>query len=154
MKIIKACDFLTNYKIFHKMQHNLYSKDHTKKFQDNMEERFEDLKLAFKERRGYIAIDDYDNPIGYIIWEKCDQNNKYVPNSIFISELYVFPENRRNGIGKQLVKHVLNDKQVKNKIIWLTHNPEETELTYFYNNFGFEVKGKTDVGNIIMIKNN
>lgn len=148
----KISRFLLNNKIILKMRENLYTQDGLLPLNIDNNSTLKKLKLAFTKGNGYVAIDNSNEPIGYVTWEYHDKNHKFVSEAVFISELYVFPEYRMRGIGSKLVEYVLNDERIKNNKIWLTHDPEELCLTYFYKKFGFKVEGKTDVGNIIMIK--
>jgi GNAT superfamily N-acetyltransferase len=152
IRIDQAIHFLAEDKVVHQMRENLHTKDGTISKADDFDEKLEELRSAFKEGRGYVAMDSYNNPVGYVTWVYHDENHKYVSDAIFISELYVFPEYRMSGIGRMLVKHVLEEEAVVDKTIWLTHDPDELGLTYFYRNFGFEERGKTDAGNVIMVK--
>lgn len=91
--------------------------------------------------------------VGYCIAELFDEIHPQLPNSIFLSELYVLESFRGQGIGKKLVQTFLKSKYPKKFFYFsLTHNPKEFYLTEFYKLFGFEVVGKTQAGNVKMIK--
>lgn len=61
---------------------------------------------------------------------------------IWISSLFVYPEWRGRGIGRELVEHVLEENA--GKTIWLIPNPYEDKplskekLAEFYRSCGFE----------------
>ena len=76
-----------------------------------------------------------------------------MPSSVFIADLYVLEQYRKQGIGKLLIEKILSTKFSKQYTCFsLTHDPEENNLTDFYKLFGFEVVGQTMAGNIKMIK--
>jgi ribosomal protein S18 acetylase RimI-like enzyme len=152
IRIEQAQDLLTENEVIHQMRENLHTKEGKISNSDDFDETYEELKLAFKEGRGYVAMDSYDNPVGYVSWIYHDKDHRYVSDAIFIAELYVFPEHRMRGIGKKLIENVLKDKSVAGQKIWLTHDPDELGLSYFYQRLGFEEQGKTDAGNVIMIR--
>jgi predicted N-acetyltransferase YhbS len=89
-----------------------------------------------------FAYCDYDGP-----------EHRYFPNSIFIAELFVDDKYRRQGIGKELLKLVFNNKYPKEYTYFsITHDPKENWLTNYYSSFGFVKTGTTDVGNIKLTK--
>jgi len=91
--------------------------------------------------------------VGYILCELFDGKQPNFPNSIFISELYVADEFRKQGVGRQLVELVLSDKfSEKYTYLSITHDPESRFLTDFYKSLGFEEVGVTDVGNVKLIR--
>ena len=129
----------------------LYTNDGTKKKPSDLDEKLKTLKAAFAEGRTYVASQN-ETIIGYISWEYSPKDHKYVPDAVFLSELYVLPEYRKSGIGTKLVQLSLKDKDAHeySSNFWVTHDPEETFLSQFYERLGFSEKGKTDAGNIIM----
>ncbi|MFA6427836.1 MAG: GNAT family N-acetyltransferase [Candidatus Magasanikbacteria bacterium] len=112
-----------------------------------------EIKKALDSNLIWIVKDD-DKIAGYCLIELFDSNHDQLPNSIFISELYVVEPYRQKGIGKELVQKILNSHfPVQYTYFSLSHDPEEKHLTDFYKSFGFEVVGKTKGGNVKMIKN-
>jgi GNAT superfamily N-acetyltransferase len=152
LNIIKASDRLAGHPAIYRMRANLHTRDGKLDKGEDFDDKFEELKSSLKQGQGYIATDSFDDPIGYISWQYHDKDHKYVSDAIFISELYVLPAYRNAGVGKKLVECVLEDPAVTDYTVWLTHDPEELGLTYFYERFGFSKKGTTDAGNVIMIK--
>jgi len=91
--------------------------------------------------------------IGYVLLELFNENHDQLPNSIFISELYVLESYRNRGVGKILMEKILENKYPKTYAYFsLSHDPEEKTLTNFYKSFGFSVVGETKAGNIKMIR--
>lgn len=121
---------------------------------DNSEEdKGTKIRRAIESGLVWIAKDN-DIIIGFCLVELFDSGHDQLPDSIFISELYVLELYRNQGVGKQLVRQVLNTKfPDQYKYFSLSHDPEEGHLTDFYKSLGFEVVGKTKGGNVKMIKN-
>jgi len=116
---------------------------------ENSEER---LQEQIKNKQIFVAQAD-DNIVGYISLEFLNSNHQELPESIFISELFILPKYRKQNIGSQLVKFVLKQKfSKKYKYFSVTHDPQEKHLTDFYKKFGFEPAGKTKALNIKLFK--
>lgn len=128
---------------------SLYDHYSSDKIPGLIEQKLHKLNNTIIRHEGFIALLN-GKPVGYCAWEYLD-DSKYIPKSIFISELYVKQDYRRLGIGSKLVKKMLKVLQ-KDNTIWLTHNPQEKYLTEFYKSLGFEKYGVTDVNNVILIK--
>jgi predicted N-acetyltransferase YhbS len=95
-----------------------------------------------------------DKTVGMIDCLLFGANHRYFPNSVFINDLYVLEEYRSGGIGRELIQKVLNNEFPEQyKSFSVTHDPRELGLTEYYEQFGFEEIGQTDVGNIMMVKN-
>lgn len=94
-----------------------------------------------------------NNIIGFISLEFFGVNHPELPESIFISELFVLPKYRKQNIGSQLIEFVLKQKFPKQyKYFSVTHDPIEKHLTDFYKKFGFETADKTKSDNIKLMK--
>ena len=96
---------------------------------------------------------DQDFIIGYVMVELFGPEQKYFPDSVFISELYVDEKYRGQGVGSALVETALKGEYPAGYSYFsLTHDPDEAWLTGFYERFGFKKTGTTDVGNIKLVK--
>jgi len=110
------------------------------------------VKRAILNELVWVAVPE-EQAVGYVLVELFDSSNKFVPNSIFISELFVDEKHRKQGIGSSLVKRVLTTELTdEHNYFSLTHDPKEEWLTGFYERFGFTRTGTTDVGNVILVK--
>ncbi len=110
------------------------------------------IKNAIENNLTWVAK-DINQIVGYCFCELFDSSHDQLPNSIFVSELYVLESYRKQGIGKELVQKILNfDFPAQYTYFSLSHSPEEIHLTNFYESLGFEVIGKTKARNIKMIK--
>ena len=111
-----------------------------------------DLERIILDGRAWVATDD-SAVIGYQACELNDLSQKYFPNSVFLSELFVAADSRKRGAGRLLVEAALNEDWPKEYVsISLTHDPAEPHLTEYYGRFGFKECGRTDVGNVMMIR--
>lgn len=91
--------------------------------------------------------------IGYGLVELFDNAHKNFPSSIFIAQLFVDPKFRNQGIGKNLMEHMLkNEYPEQYKYFSVTHDPGCPVLTKFYEKFGFKYDGVTAAGNTKMVK--
>ena len=92
--------------------------------------------------------------VGYISIEYFDKNHHNFPSSVFLSELFVLEKFRRNKIASKLTKFVLNLKYPNTyNYFSLTHIPEQSFLTKFYENLGFKYSCiLKDSGNVAMRK--
>ena len=90
--------------------------------------------------------------VGYISIEYFDKNHHNFPSSVFLSELFVLEKFRREKIASKLINFVLNLKYPNTyKYFSLTHSPEKSFLTEFYENLGFKYSGiLKDSGNVAM----
>lgn len=110
------------------------------------------LETSIEQGIVYIALIK-EKIVGYVWCEYLGKENKLFPMSVFINELWVEPEYRGKGIGKDLVSFALKQSYLPEYSYFsVTHNPKESWLTDFYRKFGFKVKGKTDVGNIVLTR--
>lgn len=70
-----------------------------------------------------------------------------------IIKAYVEENFRYQGVGKKLIKFALTQKYPpKYKYFSVTHSKKQPWLTKYYEDFGFKVAGKTEVGNIKLTK--
>ncbi|MFA6536845.1 MAG: GNAT family N-acetyltransferase [Patescibacteria group bacterium] len=119
------------------------------------EELTASLQKAIENNLLLVAVEQ-ERVVGYILGEFFGQTQVNFPNSIFISELFVLPEFRSQGIGKNLVRSFLSQKYPEEyEYFSLSHDPEEEHLSKYYENFGFVLTGnvltgKTKSGNIMM----
>jgi len=114
--------------------------------------REEKIKQALKNGFVWVAKEG-EKVVGYVLCQLFDTDNKELPNSVFISDLFVLDSHRKQGIGRQLLRAVLtNDFPADYAHFSITHDPIEKHLTDFYKSFGFCVSGETKAGNIKMIK--
>ncbi len=110
------------------------------------------IKQALNNKLVWVAKNG-GSIIGYCLVELFNNTHDQLPNSIFISELYVLESHRKQGVGKGLLHQVLKTNfPVQYKYFSLSHDPEKTHLTDFYRSVGFEVVGKTKGGNVKMSK--
>lgn len=110
------------------------------------------LKEALKNKFLLVALSD-SRPIGYLLVRLLDESHPHFPNSIFLSDLYVKEEFRKQGIGKRLVQFALRqDYPPEYQYFSVTHSSKESWLTRFYESLGFEQDGVTEVGNIKLTK--
>ena len=118
---------------------------------DNLEN--ED-KIKYATEAGLVWVAKIaDEIVGYCLVELFDEKHAKLPNSIFLSDLFVMEGYRNHGVGRQLVKMALKHKYPEQYTYFsVTHDPTESHLTKFYENFGFKVVGKTEAGNVKMIK--
>ncbi|MFA6446977.1 MAG: GNAT family N-acetyltransferase [Patescibacteria group bacterium] len=111
-----------------------------------------DLKQAILSGNVWIALDN-DKIIGYQLCELFGPKQKNFPNSIFLSELFIIPEARLKGAGTLLVTAALNATWPSEyEYFSLTHDPNESTLTQYYEKFGFKDSGRTEAGNIKMTR--
>ncbi len=112
----------------------------------------ENIKKSIMNDYIFVAKDN-NKIVGYIRAELFDTDHRQLPNSIFLSELYVLEKYRKRGIGKELVQTFLKNTYPKQFTHFsVTHDPDEPHLTDFYGMFGFKVIGKTNAGNIKMTR--
>ena len=110
------------------------------------------LKLALEEKLLFVALSD-SKPIGYLLMRLLDESRPHFPNSIFLNDLFVEENYRKQGIGKKLVEFALRqDYPPEYQYFSVTHSPKEPWLTKFYESLGFEQAGVTEVGNIKLTK--
>jgi len=110
------------------------------------------LKEALKNRLLFVALSD-SKPIGYLLVRLLDKTHPHFPNSIFLNDLFVEENYRKQGIGRKLVNFALSqDYPPEYQYFSVTHSPKEPWLTKFYESLGFERDGVTEVGNIKLTK--
>lgn len=127
----------------------LYADDNIK----TTEEISKAVHEALINRLLWVAKVD-EEVVGYILCQLFDEKHRYFPNSIFIDGLFVLDENRRQGVGKNLIESVLRDEYPKPYYYFsVTHDPVSVQLTEFYKSFGFIASGVTGAGNIMMKRN-
>ncbi|HLD31443.1 MAG TPA: GNAT family N-acetyltransferase [Patescibacteria group bacterium] len=114
--------------------------------------REEKIKQALKNSLVWVAKDG-KKVVGYVLCQLFGKDHKELPNSVFVSDLFVLDSYRKQGIGRQLLQTVLaNDFPVDYTHFSITYDPEEKNLTHFYQSFAFVVTGETQAGNVKMIK--
>ncbi len=112
----------------------------------------EKIKQALENGLVWTAKDG-EKVVGYVLCRLFDADHKELPNSVFISDLFVLDSHRKQGIGRQLLQTVLANGFLADYTHFsITHDPEEKHLTNFYKSFGFVVAGETKAGNVKMIK--
>lgn len=122
-------------------------------FDPSETDREEKIKQALDGGFVWVAKDS-ERVVGYVLCQIFGADHKELPNSVFISDLFVLDSHRKQGIGRQLLQTVLAFDFPVNYIHFsITHDPEEKHLSDFYKSFGFEIVGKTKAGNVKMIKN-
>lgn len=110
------------------------------------------LKLALEEKLLFVALSD-SRPIGYLLVRLLDESRPHFPNSIFLNDLFVEENYRKQGIGERLVQFALSqDYPPEYHYFSVTHSPKKPWLTKFYESLGFEQAGTTEVGNIKLTK--
>lgn len=110
------------------------------------------VSAALNNKTLWVAKDS-NRVVGYILCELFDKKHRYFPYSIFIDGLFVIDEYRKRGIGKNLIKKVLNSKfPSPYSYFSITHDPKSVHLSKFYRSLGFSKNGMTDAGNIKLIK--
>ena len=143
MKVVIKKAVLEDYNVILKLSILLDNTEKNKK---------EIIKNAIENKFTWIAK-DADKVVGYCLCELFDSTHDQLPNSIFISQLYILEPYRNKGAGKTLLKEVLKTKFPDEYTYFsLSHDPEEILLTNFYKSFGFALKGKTKGGNVKMIR--
>lgn len=132
------------------MLKNLHSRDGSEPLPTDWGHVLEKFNDAFMHNRMYFACERAEKPVGYVAWEETPES-KWIPDSVFISDLYVVTSFRKRGIGKALIQKALDQKfPLHLRHFWVTHDPNETWLTSFYENLGFQKKGTTNSGNVIL----
>lgn len=115
-----------------------------------------DLELQVRQALENSLIwvaEEKERIIGYILCELFGQEHKIFPNSVFISDLYVDADYRKQGIGRRLISEVIASTfPAEYKYFSITHDPKEKFLTKFYESCGFIRDGRTKVDNIKLIK--
>lgn len=112
----------------------------------------EDIAQAVLEERAWVAADE-NGLLGYLLCDLFGPSHHNFPNSVFLSELLVASSQRRHGLGGRLIQAALNEPWLPEyEYFSLTHDPEETHLTDYYQKFGFTEDGKTAAGNIRMVR--
>ncbi len=110
------------------------------------------IARAIEHGLAWVAVSD-QHIVGYALCEFLDVHHRYFPNSIFIDGLYILEPHRKQGIARHLIERIVNaDYPAEYRSFSITHDPDETWLTSFYTSCGFTEIGKTDAGNIMMIK--
>ncbi len=119
---------------------------------DLFEDDRSDLMQAISD--GHVwAAEDAKKLIGYQLCELFGSDQKNFPNSIFLSELFVQPEYRKQGIGSRLILAALKEPWLSiYEYFSLTHDPHELHLSEYYEKFGFTESGKTHAGNVKMLR--
>jgi GNAT superfamily N-acetyltransferase len=90
--------------------------------------------------RTWVAVDDYDTPIGYVVADVLDGN-------AHIEQVSVLPTNMRRGLGRELLDHVA---------IWASEQGMQamtlTTFAYvpwngpYYRRLGFEILAEDQIG--------
>jgi predicted N-acetyltransferase YhbS len=128
----------------------LYANDYTKTAADFAQQ----IREAIKNKLVWVAKSD-QQIVGYILCELFGDKHRYFPNSVFIHGLLVNSPYRARGIGKNLVKTVLQHKFPEQYTYFsVTHDPAIARLTHFYQSLGFKTTGTTAAGNIMLVKTN
>lgn len=110
------------------------------------------INRALKNKLVWVAKDN-DVIVGYQLCEFFGEDHHNFPNSVFLSELYVYTKYRKNGIGRKLINLALSAKYPsKYEYFSMTHDPKEKFLTKFYESCGFKADGYTKAGNMKLIK--
>lgn len=121
-------------------------------FDSSETDREEKIKQALANGLVYV-VKDGKGVVGYVLCQFFGANHKELPNSVFISDLFVLDSYRKRGIGRWLLLTVLESDFPANYTHFsITYDPEEKHLTDFYKSFGFEIVGKTKAGNVKMMK--
>jgi predicted N-acetyltransferase YhbS len=127
---------------------NLQKELHGEWFEDS----HADLGRAIDSGRAWVAVRGGE-AVGYLLCELFGLEHRYFPDSIFLSELYVVPGARKKGVGTKLVLKALSEPWPKeDEYFSLTHAPDESHLTEYYERFGFKECGQTDAGNVMMTR--
>ncbi len=152
IRIEQALGIYANDVRIQKMFENLYSDDGKEERPGDWGTTKSTFSHLFEKQQGFVAFDKEDYPVGYSLWMETP-NSPWVPESIFISELYVSLRFRNHGIGTHLIQRILEQSFPDGiKKFWITHDPEHKTLTTFYQRLGFTATGMTDVGNVIMTR--
>lgn len=106
---------------------------------DALEQQMIEKKHVF-----YIAVDNFDKPLGFVAYElNCE------PQKTKIHKIYVLPETQGTGLGKQLVALVKEQALENNqKTIFLNVN-KYNKAKLFYEKLGFVIikEEVIDIGN-------
>jgi GNAT superfamily N-acetyltransferase len=96
-------------------------------------------KLTSNPDRGKILLFFFEKAVvGYAI-VICYWSNELGGEIIFIDELYVKPFFRKQGIGKQFIKYLVNCKEKDAKAIQLEVKPANKRVGKFYLKQGFHI---------------
>ena len=86
--------------------------------------------------RCWVAREDDNHVAGYLcLWEVADE--------VHITNVAVHPAQRRRGIGRSLLRGVLDDARTRKlKLVVLEVRPSNHEARTLYESFGFQVMGR------------
>lgn len=148
----RALDIFAKDVKLQKMLQNLYTDEGKEEMPNDWDVINTTFSELFEKRQGFVAFYKEEDPVGYSLWMETP-DSVWVPDSIFISELYVNTRFRKHGIGSLLVQNILELQFPENvKKLWVTHDPKHKYLTGFYQRLGLVTSGVTDVGNVIMTR--
>lgn len=86
----------------------------------NIECTIEKIKNNFEQRK-FIIAELNNEVVGFCVYNYCDNEEKENNVDCELEGLYVKPEMKRNGIGKQLIQYVINEFKNARKrkmILW------------------------------------
>lgn len=73
-----------------------------------------------------------NKPVGFVLFFKTYSTFKAMPG-LYIEDLFVFPEYRNRGIGKQLIEYVINFGKANNfnKVEWYVNNNNAKAIDFY-----------------------
>ena len=99
----------------------------------------ESVEKDFRRGVSYYILENRDRPAGCVAIEKAN------PDLCYLERLAVLPHARKQGLGRQLVEHVLHKaRELGSKSISIGIIAEQTELKQWYQKMGF-IEGPTKV---------
>ena len=118
----------------------------------NQKKRLSDIESAISEGHLWIALRE-GKTAGYVLCKVFPTGHRYFPRSIFIAELFVLPDYRGQRIGEQLIKQAFAGHYPEECATFsLTHDPDKEWLNAYYEQLGFQNTGKTEAGNVMMVR--
>ncbi len=115
----------------------------------------ETLKLINNTKLGgvFIALES-NRIIGYLSYYFVKGTMKPLKDCVFLNELYVKSKYRKKGVATKLIQSLFRIRiPAFVKRFSVTTSPQVNKVINFYENLGFQIKGKTKAGNVKLEKN-
>lgn len=89
--------------------------------------------------RGWLIIDDQGRPMGYLL-ASITWSNEFGGRVAWLEELYLRPETRGQGLGRQTLEQAMEELKVRDKVVGfrLEVAPANRGISELYKRMGFQ----------------